>query len=107
MTVDDDDFVRLAACLDLASVAHTDHVFGEFRLFRAALALRDHERLETFLLQATQDLDGRDVRIALGTADVLTGCEDRRRRKAHLILAERRTAADDMGVTGETGGELV
>ena len=62
MAVDEDDLVRLAACLDLAGVTHADHVLCEFRLsFRAALALRDHERLESFLLQATQDLDGRDV----------------------------------------------
>ena len=55
-----------------AGVAHADHVLGELGLaFDAALALRDHERLEAFLAQAAQDLDGRDVGVALGAAACL------------------------------------
>ena len=59
-------------------VAHADHVLRVLGLaLDAALALRDHERLEAFGAQAAQDVDGRDVRIALGAALVLAGCEDR------------------------------
>ncbi len=77
MAVDEDDFVGLAPRLDLASVTHTDHVLGEFGLaFGAALSLRDHEGLETLLLQASQDVDGRDVGVALGAAHVLADSKD-------------------------------
>ena len=85
----------------LASAGHSlvrdidaDHVLGEFGLaFDAALALRDHEGLEALLAQAAQDLDGRDVGVAIGAAGVLAGGEDRRRDSAHLFLGERRLAA--------------
>ena len=74
VAVDQDDLVRLRLGLHLAGMAHPDHVLGELGLaFDAALALRDHERLEAFLPQAAQDLDGRDVGVALGAAGVLAG----------------------------------
>ena len=66
VAVDQDDLVGLGPGRHLSSVAHADHVLGELGLaFDAALALRDHEGLETLLAQAAQDIDDRDVGVAL------------------------------------------
>jgi hypothetical protein len=93
--------------LYLAGVPHSDHVFREFGFaLRAALALGDHEGLEAFLLQTSQDIDGGDVGVPLGAALVLAGSEDRRRREAHLLFTKRRVAAKNVGVAREAGGEL-
>ena len=72
-------------CPHLPGMAHADHVLRVLRLaFDAAPALRDHEGLESLLAQAAQDVDGRDVGVALGAARVLAGREDRRRGCTHL-----------------------
>ena len=98
MAVDQDDLVRLRPGLDLCRMAHADHVFREIGLaLDAALALRHHEGLEAFLAQSAQHLDGGDVGVAIGPADVLAHREDGRCGQAHLVLRERRFTADDIG----------
>jgi hypothetical protein len=85
---------------------HADQVLGELGLaFDAALALRDHEGLEALLAQAAQDVDGRDVGVALGAARVLAGGEDRWGGGAHLLFVERRLAAQDARAVGKARGE--
>ena len=51
-------------------------------------ALGDHEGLESLLAQPAQDIDGRDVGVALGAATVLALREDGRRCAAHLGIVD-------------------
>ena len=91
--------VRLGLGADMARMPHANHVLRELGLaFDAALALRHHEGLETFLAQPAQHVDGRDVGVAGGSAGVLALREDRRRGLPHLVFGERRLAANDKGV---------
>jgi hypothetical protein len=58
-----------------------------------AAALCHHERQEALAAEAPQDVDRRDVRVALRAALVLGSREDGRRSGAHLLLAKRLLAA--------------
>ncbi len=77
MAVDQNDLVCFGASRVLPHVAHANHVLGELGLsFHAAVTLGDHEGLKAFLAQAAQDVDGRNVGVALGAAGVRAWRED-------------------------------
>jgi hypothetical protein len=77
-------------------------MLGELGLaLDTARALGHHEGLESLLAQPAQDVDGRDVGIALGAAGVLAFGEDRGRCAAHLVFAQRRVGAQNAGVARE------
>ena len=85
---------------------HANEVLGELGLaFDPALALRDHEGLEAFALQAAQHFAGGDVAVAVRPADMLASGEDGRRGAAHLVFGQRRVAADDKSVAAKTCGQ--
>src|SRR5690606_11461342 len=63
------------------------------------------ERLETFMAQTAQHVDGGYVGVALGTAAVFALGKDGRRGAAHLLFGQRGLAADDESGVTETGGQ--
>jgi hypothetical protein len=94
MGVQQDDLVRLAA-VDLAGVAQAEHVLRMFALALVpATGLACHERHESFGAQLFQHVDGRDIGVALRTAVVLFGCEDRRRDARDFFIGERLLGPD-------------
>lgn len=77
------------------------------RQHRDALArLADHERLEAFVTQAAQHVDGRDVGVACRAAFVLAVCEDGRGDAMDLIVRQRRVGTEHRGAVTERGSEL-
>jgi hypothetical protein len=106
--VDQDDLGRLGPRLDrLRLMTQADQVLGIPGLAGdAAAALGNHEGLETLIAQAPQDVDGRDVRVALRAAGVLVGREDRGCDVAHLVFAQRAVAAEGPHGAGEPAGQV-
>jgi len=80
------DFIGFVAG-DLVGVAKPQHVFRVLTAVVVAYAgLADHERLEAFVAQAAQHVDGRNVGVALGAAFVLAVGEDGWGNAADLVI---------------------
>ena len=104
--VEQDDFVGFFAG-DFVGVPHAAHVPGEFAAVVVAYArLADHERLEAFVAQAAQHVDGGDVGVALGAAFVLAVREDGRGDAADLVVRQGGVGAEHRRAVTERGSEL-
>ena len=88
----------LPRVVETAKPDHVPRVVGLGRVPRSRLPRADGE--EALLLQAAQDLDGRDGAKAFRTAGVRPRREDRRGGAAHLVFRKRAGAVVEAGGAG-------